>query len=173
MKEIKVGIILLFFILGMSLVIGDTKPSLKASRELKEEVIGQITLKTYQLTRETVRTSREYLYQQITGENKIPLSSSDSLKWQEIKKGISELEKNLDFCLQKLQPNNSLYIDISTTKKLLMAARQYNDLQSIIDAYKILHDLEHFFFYHNRNEVYYGVTKTLSGEVKWKSKYVN
>ncbi|SHK20508.1 hypothetical protein SAMN02745227_01777 [Anaerobranca californiensis DSM 14826] len=169
MKGIKVAIILFFFFFGMT-ILTESKPTLKVSRNIKEEVITQITLRNYQKTREAVKNSREYLFNRLDEDKNLDYKSLESQIWQKEKNRLLKIVEDLQFCLEFLDSKNPLYIDIQTVERLIKVALEYHDYQALVDAYKILHDLEHYFFYYNRNEIYYGVTQTLSGKVKWKTK---
>lgn len=169
MRELKIGILILCFIIGISLVIYDAKPSVRITKDIKEEVIDQISLKNYQKIRSSVVGIRHTLHNELKDDGKLLYSSIQSAKWRTKLNMFLIIDDELSRCLAILDESSSLYTDLYTVQVLLEAAVSYRDLQALVDAYNILSDLENFFFYHYRNEVYYDVTKTLAGEVKYKT----
>lgn len=169
MKELKIGVLLLCFLIGINLVISDARPSVRTSRGIKEEVIEQIGLRNYQIVRNSVVRIRRILQDELRDDRKMLYASINSAKWRTNRNLFQSIDDEISHSLNLLEETTSLYGDIHMVQRLLIAGMNYRDLQALVDAYKILSDLENFFFYHNRREVFHGVTKTLSGQVKYKT----
>ena len=170
MKGLKAWILLIFFLIGMAMVIEDVKPTARFSKNTKDDVIQVIGLSNYQKTRQMVKLVHAQLDQELDEEGKIRYLSEHSYQWRVMENAFNTSIKDLNTCLELHEANSPLYKDIETAQKLLIYAVQNRDVQALIDAHNILHDLEHYFFYHDKDKLYHGTTKTLTGKIKHKTK---
>ncbi len=74
---------------------------------------------------------------------------------------IPEAVKNVKSVLNQAQ-NEKLKADLEKTLYLIDKGMKLRDVGSLIDAHRILHDLDRFVFNPESGYEYYGVTKTLN-----------
>lgn len=166
MKGLKTGLILIFFVVGMFLVLQGPRPSSREVKSIKEDMIDTINLKTYQEVRVYVKSVHSVLDEELNDDGKLQFRSQSSTRWNKLEKTLFSLEHDLIKGMAILNASSSLHKDLEAAKDKLTYARQNKDLQALIDSHNIVHDLEHFFFYYDREKQYFGATKTLSGKVK-------
>ncbi|WP_353894040.1 hypothetical protein PRVXH_000815 [Proteinivorax hydrogeniformans] len=80
-----------------------------------------------------------------------------------------EMNEKLTVPIKKLKEKSdykSMQTDLETAKKLLTYATKKRDVQGLIDAHRIIHDLDYFVFQGRTNKKYFAVTKTLEGQVR-------
>ncbi|QNO13745.1 hypothetical protein HYG86_02705 [Alkalicella caledoniensis] len=167
MKGLKIGAIIFFFLLGMILILESPRPSSRQTKLIKEDVIETISLKTYQQVRVYVKGVHEVLDEALNDDGKLNYMYTESVKWQDSERAFINIEHDLIRAMGAINDSSPLYDDLKSAKDKLKYGRLNRELEGLIDAHNIVHDLEHFFFYHDRTQQYFGVTKTLSRRIRW------